>query len=107
MKNQDSLSITILDKEYRVSCPPEEQDSLQASANELNRKLSEIKRKCAVIGTERICATKCWPGNHCWSNMMSSIHVLSRCLKKLTATCAKFGYHKTTGHKCHDQRGTV
>ena len=54
MKNQDSLSITILDKEYRVACPPGEQDGLQASANELNRKLSEIKRKGAVIGTERI-----------------------------------------------------
>ena len=54
MKNQDSLSIIILDKEYRVACPPGEQESLQASANELNRRLSEIKRKGAVIGTERI-----------------------------------------------------
>ena len=54
MKNQNSLSIIILDKEYRVACPPGEQDSLQASANELNRKLTEIKAKGAVIGTERI-----------------------------------------------------
>ena len=54
MNNQDSLSIMILDKEYRVACPPGEQDSLQASANELNKKLTEIKRKGAVIGTERI-----------------------------------------------------
>ena len=54
MKNQDSLSINILDKEYRVACPPGEQESLQASANELNKKLNEIKRKGAVIGTERI-----------------------------------------------------
>mgnify|MGYP001547068765 FL=1 len=54
MKNQDSLSIIILDKEYRVACPPGEQQSLQASANELNRKLNEIKAKGAVIGTERI-----------------------------------------------------
>lgn len=54
MKHKDSLSITILDKEYRVACPPGEEESLQASANELNRKLSEIKRKGAVIGTERI-----------------------------------------------------
>ena len=54
MKNQDSLSIIILDKEYRVACPPGEQESLQASANELNRKLTEIKAKGAVIGTERI-----------------------------------------------------
>ncbi len=54
MNNQDSLSIIILDKEYRVACPPGEQDSLRASASELNQKLTEIKRKGAVIGTERI-----------------------------------------------------
>jgi cell division protein ZapA len=54
MKNQESLSITILDKEYRVACPPGETDSLRASAQELNKKLNEIKRKGAVIGTERI-----------------------------------------------------
>lgn len=54
MNNKDSLSIIILDKEYRVACPPGEQDSLQASANELNKNLTEIKRKGAVIGTERI-----------------------------------------------------
>ena len=54
MKNQNSLSIIILDKEYRVACPPDEQGNLQASANELNKKLTEIKSKGAVIGTERI-----------------------------------------------------
>jgi len=54
MKNQNSLSIIILDKEYRVACPPDEQGNLQASANELNKKLTEIKTKGAVIGTERI-----------------------------------------------------
>ena len=54
MKHKDSLSIIILDKEYRVACPPGEEESLQASASELNKKLSEIKRKGAVIGTERI-----------------------------------------------------
>ena len=54
MKSQESVSITILDKEYRVACPAGEQDSLRASANELNKKLTEIKDKGAVIGTERI-----------------------------------------------------
>ena len=54
MKKPDSLSIHILDKEYRVACPPGEEESLQAAANELNRKLKEIKSKGAVIGTERI-----------------------------------------------------
>lgn len=54
MKDQESLSIKILEKEYRVSCPAEDKESLLASANLLNEKLNEIKQKGAVIGTERI-----------------------------------------------------
>jgi len=54
VKDQDSLSIKILEKEYRVACPAEEKESLIASANMLNQKLNEIKSKGAVIGTERI-----------------------------------------------------
>jgi cell division protein ZapA len=54
MKPQNSLTINILDKEYRVSCSPDEEENLQASASALNKKLNEIKKKGAVIGTERI-----------------------------------------------------
>ena len=54
MKDQESLSIKILEKEYRVSCPADEKESLLASANLLNEKLNEIKQNGAVIGTERI-----------------------------------------------------
>jgi len=54
MSNQDSLTISVLDKEYRVACPPEEKDSLKASASMLNEKLGEIKEKGTVIGSERI-----------------------------------------------------
>ena len=54
VNNQDSLTIKILEKEYRVACPTEEKESLQASASMLNAKLDEIKSKGAVIGTERI-----------------------------------------------------
>ena len=54
MKDQESLSIKILEKEYRVACPDEEKESLIASANMLNEKLNEIKQKGAVVGTERI-----------------------------------------------------
>jgi len=54
MKNQESLSISFLDKEYRVACPAGEQSNLRASAEILNKKLTEIKDKGAVIGTERI-----------------------------------------------------
>lgn len=54
MKPQDSLTINVLDKEYRVACPAEEQESLLASAEMLNQRLKDIKSKGAVIGTERI-----------------------------------------------------
>lgn len=51
---QESLTINILDKEYRVACPEAEKDSLLASAELLNQRLKEIKNKGAVLGTERI-----------------------------------------------------
>jgi len=54
VKDQESLSIKILEKEYRVACPAEEKETLLASANMLNEKLNEIKDKGSVIGTERI-----------------------------------------------------
>ena len=50
----ESLTINILDKEYRVACPEAEKDSLLASAQVLNQRLKEIKSKGAVLGTERI-----------------------------------------------------
>jgi cell division protein ZapA len=53
-KDATSLNIEIMDKEYRVSCPPDEQDSLRASADFLNKKLSEIKQRGSIIGAERI-----------------------------------------------------
>ena len=56
MKHKDSLSIIILDKEYRVACPPGEEESLLASAHELNKKLSEIKKKgIAIMAALNIC----------------------------------------------------
>ena len=54
MSKTDAISITVMDKEYRVACPPEERDNLLASAELLNDKLNEIKKQGSVIGTERI-----------------------------------------------------
>ena len=53
-KDASSLNIKILDKDYRVACPPEEHESLRASAEFLNQKLREIRGRGSVIGTERI-----------------------------------------------------
>ncbi len=54
MNKSEPLTITIMDKEYRVACPEEEKDNLRASANLLNNKIREIKQQGSVIGTERI-----------------------------------------------------
>lgn len=54
MSKAEPLSIKIMDKEYRVACPPDEKDNLLASADLLNNKLLEIKKQGSVIGTERI-----------------------------------------------------
>jgi cell division protein ZapA len=48
------VTVQILDKEYRVSCPPEEQDELQRSAKYLSKKMKEIRDGGKVIGTDRI-----------------------------------------------------
>jgi len=43
-----------MDKDYRVACPPGEEEILKASADFLNNKLKEIRGRGSVIGTERI-----------------------------------------------------
>ena len=54
IKESGSLNIKILDKDYRVSCPNEEQESLRASADFLNRRLNDIRSRGVIIGSERI-----------------------------------------------------
>ena len=54
MGDSAGLNIKIMDKDYRVACPQEQQASLRASAEFLNDRLNEIKDKGSIIGTERI-----------------------------------------------------
>ena len=46
--------IRILDKEYRVACPPGERDALDASVRVVDHKMREIRASGKVIGTDRI-----------------------------------------------------
>jgi len=52
--SNDAIKITILDKEYLVACPPEEETALQASARHLSKKMTEIRRSGKVVGVDRI-----------------------------------------------------
>jgi cell division protein ZapA len=52
--NQLPVSVSILDKEYRISCQPEERDALIESARYLDSKMREVRQTGRVIGTEKI-----------------------------------------------------
>ena len=54
MSQAVAVDVHILDKEYRVMCPPEERDALIASARQLDARMREIRDHGRVIGTERI-----------------------------------------------------
>ena len=54
MQDAKPVSITILDKEYLISCPENERDQLYSAAKLLNEKLLELKNSGKVIGTERM-----------------------------------------------------
>ena len=42
-KDSNAVKIMILDKEYRVSCPDDEKEALEASVKHLSKKMSEIR----------------------------------------------------------------
>ncbi len=48
------VAVRIMDKEYKISCPQGEHESLLASANLLNDKMREIKNNGKIIGAEKI-----------------------------------------------------
>ncbi len=48
------ISISILDKDYKVACPVGEQSSLLTSAKYLDTKMREVRDSGRIIGSERI-----------------------------------------------------
>jgi cell division protein ZapA len=48
------VTIRILEKEYHVACPAEEQGDLLASAELLNGKMREIRDSGKVVGLDRV-----------------------------------------------------
>jgi cell division protein ZapA len=53
-KGPNAVKVHILDKEYLVSCPEEEQDALLSSAKFLNDKMADIRASGKVVGIDRI-----------------------------------------------------
>ena len=48
------VTAKILEKEYNISCPPNERDALLASVQHVDEKMREIRNTGKVIGVERI-----------------------------------------------------
>ena len=51
---QQSVSVSILDKEYTISCDEDEQEALLASARYLDKAMREIRESGKVVGADRI-----------------------------------------------------
>ncbi|MEW5838630.1 MAG: cell division protein ZapA [Pseudomonadota bacterium] len=55
--NQEAVtpvSVTVLDKEFRIACPPQERDALIRAARHLDGKMREIRHTGKVIGNDRV-----------------------------------------------------
>ncbi len=54
MTDAQPINISILDKDYKVACPPGEQSALLESAKFLDHKMREIRDIGHIMGSERI-----------------------------------------------------
>jgi len=54
MHEIETVSISILEKEYQVSCKPEEVKALKESAFYVDEKMREIKSSGGILGLDRI-----------------------------------------------------
>ena len=53
MSEVHTVTVNILDKEYQVSCPPEQEAELIVSASYLDKQMHSIRETGKVIGVER------------------------------------------------------
>ncbi len=54
MSKPRTVTVSILDKEYQVACPPEQEAELIVSASYLDKQMRLIRETGKVIGLERI-----------------------------------------------------
>lgn len=54
MSDNQTVTVNLLDKEYQIACPPEEQEALYRAARSLDARLRAIRDGGNVVGLERI-----------------------------------------------------
>ena len=48
------LTVRILEKDYRIACPPEEQAILFRTADYVNQAMAQVKKNSQALSTERV-----------------------------------------------------
>jgi cell division protein ZapA len=69
--NVKPITISILGKEYKVACTPDEQDILLSSARKLDKQMREIQDTGKINGGERIAVMVAL-------NIMTELHLLQK-----------------------------
>lgn len=54
MSAATTITVNLLDKDYQVACPPNEQEALLKAARSLDARLREISQGANIVGLERI-----------------------------------------------------
>jgi cell division protein ZapA len=54
MDEPHTITVSILDKDYQVTCPPDEVTALRESAQYLDDKMREMKESTSVFGLDRL-----------------------------------------------------
>ncbi len=52
--NTETVTVSILDKDYKINCSPEEVTALMQSSNYVDSKMREIKSGAAILSLDRI-----------------------------------------------------
>lgn len=54
MSGATAVSVTVLQKEYKIACPPEEENALIQSAALVDKKMREIRGQGKSVGQDRV-----------------------------------------------------
>jgi cell division protein ZapA len=54
VSRQHTVTVNILDKDYQVACPPDQEGELVAAAKHLDHAMRDIRATGKVIGLERV-----------------------------------------------------
>jgi cell division protein ZapA len=93
MSQANTVTVSLLDKEYKLSCPPGEEQSLIDAATHLDSKMREISSSGKLLGLERIAVMAAlnlsYENMHGSKSQSSSNDEVAAMIDKIDAVLAK------------------